>query len=434
MSIPKNCDVAIIGGGPAGSTAGVLLSQQGYDVVLFDKDKHPRYNVGESIIPHFWKYADLVGAGEQMRAEGFITKAGGTAVWNGTIRQMAFKDFGYQQPALHVERDRFDYILLENAKAKGVRVFEEVTALQADLNGGEAVKITYRTPTEKTPAEIACRYVVDASGQGAVIAKQLGIRRIDDSFRFMSVWGYFKNSKYVAANGKAYAFANYKTIPPTTFISNIEGWGWLWHITLRESTSIGLVLPQEQMRQIKTSHEALETYFVRKCREIPVLNRLLEDAEYCEGSFHVIRDYSYLPVQVAGPGFFLVGDAAAFVDPIFSVGVTIGMYAASAASWAIDRCFKTPVRAAAHQEMYATQYMNRLELSRSLSLPRYGVGQAASTRATAAIAAETSIEQELISVASSMTTRNENFQELVEGTEARHIKSNKLRLLEAIEF
>ena len=117
-TVPKQCDVAVIGGGPAGSMAAALLSQKGYEVVLFEKKKQPRYNVGESLIPHFWKYCELGKVADKIEEEGFIQKAGGTVVWNGVIRQIAFKNFGYSRPALHVERDRFDHILLRSEERR----------------------------------------------------------------------------------------------------------------------------------------------------------------------------------------------------------------------------------------------------------------------------------------------------------------------------
>src|SRR5438477_7607992 len=117
--MPNQGNVLVIGGGPSGSTAATHLAQKGYDVVLFDRVRHPRYAVGESIIPHSWKYLDMTGATDLIQAEGFIQKSGGTVVWQGKIHQMAFKDFGYTRPALHVERDRYDFILLQHARNQG---------------------------------------------------------------------------------------------------------------------------------------------------------------------------------------------------------------------------------------------------------------------------------------------------------------------------
>lgn len=436
MTIPKQCDIVVIGGGPAGSTAGTLLRQNGYDVVLLEKKKHPRYNVGESLIPHFWKYCDTVGVADRIRAEGFIKKAGGTHAWHGVIRQLAFKDFGYTQPALHVERDSFDHILLENAREQGVQVFEDVSVSKADLSD-ERASVTYRTAGEQTPGEISCRFVVDGSGQGAVIAKQLGIRVIDEGFRFMSVWGYFTNSKYVAADGRAYAFEHVRTTPPTTFISSVGElgeWGWAWHIPLRETTSVGLVLPLDHLRKIKSTDEALKEYFLRKCHETKYLDRLLEHARFTEGSLHMIRDYSYRPTQLAGPGYFLIGDAAAFIDPIFSIGIVLGMYSASMATWAIDRSFRNPGQTARNQAIYASQLRGRLEIVRSLSLPRYqGTGEATDL-ARQAIQFQSAMEQELMYVVSVVTTRSDNFLEVAEKQDGQKIVSERFREFDEITF
>ncbi|MGH9023964.1 MAG: NAD(P)/FAD-dependent oxidoreductase, partial [Acidimicrobiia bacterium] len=399
MSIPKQCDVVVIGGGPAGSTVGTLLSQKGYDVVLLEKQRHPRFTVGESLIPHFWKYADISGAADRLQSEGFIQKAGGTVVWNGVIRQIRFRDFGYARPALHVERDRFDYLLLTHAREQGVQIFEDVSVLSIDP-GEEQVRVSYRPAGDGASDKISCRFVLDASGQGAVVARQLGLRAIDESFRFMSVWGYFTGSKYVSVDGKAYEFDHLRTTPPTTFVTSIGElgeWGWAWHIPLRESTSVGLILPLEKMKAIKTD-EGLEAYFLRKCYETPYLNRLLEHAKYLEGSTRVIRDYSYRPTQLAGPGYFLLGDAAAFVDPIFSVGVVLAMYSAYLATWAIDRSMKHPAQTAQNRAIFSSQFLGRLEVARSLALPRYTSSHGVSDLAKQSIQFESSLEQELMYV------------------------------------
>jgi flavin-dependent dehydrogenase len=148
--------------------------------------------VGESLIPDFWKYLDRIGITATIEAENFVQKAGGVVRWNGESKSITFKGFGYSRPALHVERDRFDYLLLNHAGQEAPRVFEEVAALGATFESGDKVRVSYRLRKDKSVGEIACRYVVNASGQNAVIGRQLGWRVIDDSFRFMSVWGYFE--------------------------------------------------------------------------------------------------------------------------------------------------------------------------------------------------------------------------------------------------
>ena len=118
-TVPESCDVVVIGGGPAGSLAATYLAGNGYSVALFERQKHPRYQVGESLLPDVWKYCDAAGATDAIAAEGFLRKAGGSVDWNGEMRRLSFGDFGYTRPALHVERDRFDQILFERARASG---------------------------------------------------------------------------------------------------------------------------------------------------------------------------------------------------------------------------------------------------------------------------------------------------------------------------
>ncbi len=438
-NIPTRADVLVIGGGPAGSLVATFLAQKGYDVVLLEKKKHPRYNVGESIIPHAWKYCELAGVADKIRADGFVKKSGGTVVWDGVIRQMAFRDFGHTRPPLHVERDRFDHILLEHARAQGARIFERIAVLSVRLEEERDPIVTYRAVDDKTTGQIACRFVVDASGQGAVIAKQLGIRQIDEAFRFMSIWGYFINSKYVADDGCAHPFHRLREVLPTTFVTSVavDGGGlcgWSWHIPLRESTSVGLVLPIAEMRTIGTGESALEKHFRRKCSEIPYLSALLENAKYCEGEFHAIKDYSYRPTQLAGPGFFLLGDAAGFVDPIFSVGAVMAMYSAYLAAWAIHSSFRNPGRTANYQAIFASQLHGRLEVARSLALPSYGLGERGSQLAKAAIQFENSLEQELMYVVSVLTSRSSNFVEMAEKIGGQRIVSDRFRVFETISF
>ena len=414
--IPEQCDVVIIGAGPAGSLLGTYLSRMGYDVVIFDKQHHPRYHVGESLIPDFWRYCDEAGVSQKIMEEGFVTKAGGTVAWHDTTRQISFRDFGYTRPALHVERDRFDFILLDHAREQGARVFEEIAVYEVDFAQVDAVRVSYRSIEEKIPGRITCRFVVDASGQNAVIGKQLGLRVVDDAFRFMSVWGYFVGSRYIAADGNIYPAEQVQAIPPTTFVTSLPNMGsfaWAWHIMLRESTSVGLILPIDRVTTIRASGEPWEAYFLRQCRTLPGLGELVAGAQFCEGSVRIVHDYSYRSTRVAGPGYFLLGDAAGFVDPIFSIGVVLAMYSAHAAAWSIDRSFKNPGRTAEYQAIFSQQLQARLELSRALALPRYGPNaDEVNAQAQEAVKFASSASKALMSAASTLTSRSANFEAL----------------------
>jgi flavin-dependent dehydrogenase len=413
MSLPASCDVVVIGGGPAGSMTATYLARAGYDVVLLDKAQHPRNVVGESLIPDFWKYCDEAGVTERIVAEGFVRKAGGTVDWHGATSRLAFKDFGYTRPALHVERDRFDEILLRHAQSQGAQVHEQV-AVQAVELSDEGARVSCRSGGGDT-ALIACRFVVDATGQNSVISRQLGLRVIDEEFRFMSVWGYFYDSKYVAPDGEMYPASECARIAPTTYVTSVPGtgpWGWCWHIMLRKWTSIGLVLPMEAAKMVQGGAGAWERFLLEKCESMPRMKALLTEARLAPGSVSMIRDYSYRATQVAGPGFFLVGDAAGFVDPIFSVGVVLAMYSAQAAAWAIDRSFRARQRTAHHQAIYSSQLQSRMQLARALALPKYEAGGSATREAKQAMEFADANARALIRAASALTARSEHFHAL----------------------
>jgi flavin-dependent dehydrogenase len=410
-AIPAKADVVVIGGGPAGSTAANLLARKGYDVVLLDKVRHPRQTVGESVLPHVWNYLDLLGATKEIERANFIQKSGGTAVWRGVIRQMAIADFGFKRPSLHVERDEFDEILLRTAEHSGVRVFEEVSVRAAQLEAaGRGVTYVDRRSGAEEPGQIRCRYLVDASGQAAVIANQLGIREFDKDLRFMSMWGYYDNSAYVAQGGVICPWEMRRKIKPTTLQLGIGDWGWCWHIAQKEHTSVGLVLAPSQAAEFKASASTLEDRFDLACRRLPIVDELLRPASLVRGSALAIRDFAYRPVQLAGDGWFLAGDAAAFVDPINSAGVITACYIGFSASAAIDGCLRKPERSDYFANVFSTLVRQRLALFRLSALP---VGRNSYPEdvpiALKAAQLERASEQELLLGQCILTDRRENL-------------------------
>ncbi len=417
-TIPQSADVVVIGGGPAGSTAANLLAQKGYNVVLFDQERHPRPVVGESILPHFWKYAEQLDVLDEIEAAGFLLKAGGLTIWNGEIRQMRLSDFGFTKPGMHVERDVFDDILLRGAEKKGVQVFEEVKVREVHLDDPENRSVVYVDKSSGEKGQITCRYIVDASGQAAVIANQLKFREFDPDLRFMCVWGYYENSDYIGYGGTIHPFENRwnSDTRPMTFASGIGDWGWCWHLVQKELTSVGLVLAPKEAAEFKAGGGTLEERFVRGIESTTITSKLLEPATLVPDSLRGIRDFAYRPTQLCGDGWYLAGDASAFVDPINSAGVAVSLYTGYLSAWSIAASFEKPQKAAYYSKLFDSLVRQRLSLYRISALPE-GVNSYAEEDYPLALQAaqfEKNSEQELLLVQTYLTHRRENLSRLYE--------------------
>ncbi len=409
--VPSRSDVVVIGGGPAGSHASALLAQRGFDVVLLEKARHPRPTVGESLIPHFWKFTDLSGASKKIEEEGFLAKAGGITVWNGRIHQFNFSSFGYDRPALHVERDEFDHLLLKHSASQGAQVHEEVNVTGVDFSCEQPV-VSYHDMREGTrgAGAIQCRYVVDASGPGTVLAKQFKSRKLVEGHRtFLGMWGYFTNANFVAADGCSYGPESVGKVKPVTFINSFED-GWSWHIQLRKSASIGLIINTGNIKRMGKKEQ--EEYFLKTVRQIPYLRELLANAEYVENSLTFRPDYSYYSTQLTGTNFGCIGDAGAFVDPIFSHGIQAAFYAGSVISWVIESTFKRPDRAENYARMLDTRLRQHYGFSRSLALGDYGGDGVDPELVIDLMKSMPLVELEMMLVASDISNRSTNFLEM----------------------
>ena len=408
MGIPASADILVIGGGPAGSCAATQLARRGYGVVLVDKVRHPRETVGESILPSAWKYFDLLGVTERVVQEGFVQKAGGVVDWEDAVTQISFRDFDYDRPGLHVERATLDHLLLDNARSAGVQVFENVKAesfVPRDEHGAEVKLIDVDSKEQRS---VTCRFLLDASGQASFVAQQIGARNLDSDFRFVALWGYFTGSRYVSAGGVVRPFEDIPNHPPMTFVSSLGNWGWAWHIPLRKDTSVGIIIPIEDYKR-HSAGKSREQYFLDTCRSTGNLGKLLEGAHLPADGVRLMRDYSYAPEKIAGPGYFVVGDASGFVDPIFSVGVVMALYSGQLASWAIDSSLRRPAQAQSYRTLFETQMRGRYQLSRTMALPTHDETSDAPGAAKLYFDFISKSEKELMWSAASMTTRSGNL-------------------------
>ena len=421
-------DVLVVGGGPAGSAAAFKLAKDGYDVMLVDRARFPRETVGESLLPSVWPYLDEMGVSERIAAEGFVRKAGGVVAWGDSLTEISFRDFAYDRPGLHVERDAFDALLLDAARGAGVDVREacraETFAAPREGERGEVGLVD----EDGARARVRPRMLIDASGQAGFLSRLNNWRKLDSDFRFVSLWGYFEGWRYVGAGGIVRAMDEIQTHPPMTFVTRLTDWGWAWHIPMRRLTSVGINVPVELYKAESGKFASTQDYFLAVVARTPILGRLLAEAALAPGGVRAIRDYSYATQEIAGPGFFIAGDAAGFVDPIFSLGVVLALYSARLAAWATDRTLRDPSQALRNRALYVAQLSGRYHLARAMALPSEKSVAGADARRYFNFFSES--EKALMWSAASMTTRSTNVARTAGDAAAPALKRRELESLQ----
>jgi flavin-dependent dehydrogenase len=332
----------------------------GLDVVLLEREAFPRAHVGESLLPGSIPILESLGVMDEVRAAGFTVKPGATMIW-GTEREpwsWYFSETHASNPhAYQVWRPEFDSILLNNARRAGVDVREgwRVTRVMFDDDGApSAVRCR---PADGSSCEVALpvRFVVDASGQSGVLARQLELREWDGFFRNLAVYGYYKGGERLPEPDGG------------NILIESQADGWLWHIPLREGwASVGAVVDAETgQRGIREM--GARRFLKRQIAAAPYLTSMLDAAEMASGA-EVVRDWSYRCKSLAGPGYILVGDAGCFIDPLFSSGVHLALTYAALASVVVASALEDPTIAGPagkmYEQMYYREYGHFRELAR----------------------------------------------------------------------
>ena len=351
-----NYDAVVIGGGPGGSTTATLLARRGWRVALLERERFPRPHVGESLLPASMPVLEELGVLDRVDAAGFPRKWGATMLWGREPEPWSwyFSETNRTYPhAYQVWRPTFDKILLDNARDAGVNVREGHQVTGVDVGASQGNSLSYRTDDE-TIGTIEADWIVDASGQSAILGRALGLRGWDERFRNMSVFGYFEGSE--------------KLLEPDQGNIFVESYpdGWVWNIPLWKGlNSVGIVIDSEQGASGIAKH-GVDGYFRRQLDSTSLSRKMLSSARLAEGP-KVIKDWSYTSSQTVGDGWILVGDAACFVDPLFSSGVHLAMMSAVMAAAYLDACrsdasMRGPA-ASVYEELYHTEYSHFRELA-----------------------------------------------------------------------
>ena len=329
-----DCDVLVVGGGPAGSTAAALLAGKGHRVTLLEKARHPRFHIGESLLPANLGIFEQLGVADAVRAIG-MEKRGAEFVspWHAHRQTFEFADaWDKSMPqAYQVRRSEFDEILIRNAASKGASVIEGCRVTAVETGGpGQGVTVVARHEDGREQRWRA-RFLADASGRDTLMANRQRWKMRNPKHNSSAIYGHFRGARRLEGKAEGHI---------TIF------WfehGWFWFIPLRDGiTSVGAtVWPY----YLKRRDKPLEQFFRDTIAMCPALAERLQDARLVN-EVEATGNYSYLSRHSHGDDYLLLGDAFAFIDPVFSSGVMLAMQSAVCGTEAIDTILCDPAQRA----------------------------------------------------------------------------------------
>lgn len=326
---PAFSKILIIGGGPAGSIAASILAREGLEVTLLEKEKFPRYHIGESLLVSLIPILNFVGADKKVADYGFIKKYGAyfrlkqdVAPGHIDFRKRSQFNHSYQ-----VERAEFDQLLLEHAREQKVQVFEETEVTDIEFIKGVPVSLKWKQVAGES-GETKFDYLIDASGLGGIISnKYLQNRSFQPNFDNVALVKYWKDYQdYTDVNGEAQ--------PGAFFLEALtNGAGWCWSIPLRNNRiSSGIVIKNSYFLELKKEFGDLEAVYSTCLALCPDTSKTILTGASPLEEVKVWNDYSYVGNSFSGSRYRLIGDAAGFIDPFFSTGVHMALLGALSAS------------------------------------------------------------------------------------------------------
>jgi flavin-dependent dehydrogenase len=319
-------DVAIIGGGPAGSTAATLLARAGRRVIVFEREKFPRFHIGESLLPFSIQTFDRLGVREKLDRT-FLPKFGGEIMAACGTRgvKFYFKD-GFRSErdrAYQVTRSDFDKLLLDHSRENGAEVREETEVKVVDFDADQ-VKIEIEN-SSGTRSRIEARYVLDCSGRQTTLGNFFNLKKTYDHLQKFSIFAHYENIDRLPGRD-------------ATLIRMVRGLDrWFWMIPLTDTrTSVGVVMDTAAFRATKLPPQAALEKFIA---EQPLMNERMKNANRVSPVYSA-GDYSYRNTRLSGERWLLAGDAAGFIDPVFSSGVFLAIMSAEKAADTLDEVLR----------------------------------------------------------------------------------------------
>jgi flavin-dependent dehydrogenase len=357
----QDYDAVVIGGGPAGSTAATLIAKAGHRVLLLDRERFPRFRLGESLMPATYWTFERLGVLDKMKSSTFVQKHSVqffTKTGKGAL-PFYFSEFDAHESSQtwQVDRSDFDLMLLDHAAENQVEVCQgaNVKDVVFEDDCARAVEIELE---DGGRARVNGRVIVDCSGQTALIARKLKLKQIDPILKHASIYTRYRKAWRGTGRDEG----------ATLILHTNSARSWFWYIPLPNGeVSVGVVGPIDYL--LKRGDSA-EKVFHDELEICPEVTRRIEGAERVFG-IKPIRDFSYISKQIAGNGWIMAGDAFGFLDPIYSTGVFLAMKSAEFAADAVIEAFDKDEFSAAQLGRYGQQYVDGMEAMRKLVYAYY---------------------------------------------------------------
>ena len=348
-------DTIVIGGGPAGCSAAAVLAEKGRRTLVLEKEKFPRYRVGESLLPYCYFPLERIGMIEKLRESSFVKKYSVQfAAKDGRISQpfYFFKHLKHNaSQTWQVERDRFDQMLMDNAREKGAEVLEETAAKQLIMTRGCVVGVEAQGPDGQTNAYHA-PITIDCSGRDGFAINRNDWRVRDPNLSKVAIWTYFRGGLRDPGLDEG-----------ATTVAYLPEKGWFWYIPLLEDTvSVGVTAERDYLYR---NGKDLDAIFRHEMKKNQWISQHLAKAEQVQ-RYWVTGDYSYRSRYCAADGLVLAGDALAFLDPVFSSGVFLALYSGVLAGDVIDEALSARDVSAERFARYGEQICYGIESMRKL--------------------------------------------------------------------